>query len=119
MRKVQRTASCGRECANAVRARTRSRWCSERTGKTPIDATGIDSDNCSAAPVFVSGCEAGAVFFGEVAQHFLFAQQSILQVFCSGASLMMQLRTEARSGAVESAAPSANAIAILVSTLDS
>jgi hypothetical protein len=39
--------------------------------------------------------EAGAVFFFEVAQQPLFAQQPGLHAFCTGASVTMQVRGEA------------------------
>jgi len=39
--------------------------------------------------------EAGTVFFFEVAQQALFAQQPGLQAFCTGASVIMQVRVEA------------------------
>jgi hypothetical protein len=42
-----------------------------------------------------SGWEIGAVFFFEVAQQVLFAQQPGLHAFCAGASVTMQVRVEA------------------------
>jgi hypothetical protein len=53
------------------------------------------------------------VFFGEVAQQVLLAQQSGLQAFCSGALVRMHDRAVRPAGAVKSAAAVASEMMIL------
>jgi hypothetical protein len=50
--------------------------------------------NSGAEPFLASGCETGAVFFFDVAQQVLLAQQPGLHAFCAGESETMQVRAE-------------------------
>jgi hypothetical protein len=76
MRNVQRTASCGDAIAHdRVREKESCRSDEIQSGASAFSVTAQAAFNSGAAPSFVNGCEAGAVFFFEVAQHILFAQQ--------------------------------------------
>jgi len=61
-----------------------------------------------------SGCETGAVFFFEVAQQVLLAQQSGWHAFSAGAFKRMQDRADMLTGATTSAAAIATEIMILL-----
>jgi hypothetical protein len=77
MRNVQRTASCGETRAHD-RVREKESCRSNETESAAIAlrvATQV-AFNSGAEPFFASGWETGAVFFFEVAQQVLFAQQA-------------------------------------------
>jgi hypothetical protein len=62
---------------------------------------------------FASGCDGGAVFFGDVAQQVLFAQQLGWQAFSLAALERMHDREARPTGAVKSAEAIANEMMIL------
>jgi hypothetical protein len=64
---------------------------------------------------FASGCDGGAVFFGDVAQQVLLAQQLGWQAFSLGALERMHDREARPTGAVKSTAAIAIEIMILLS----
>ncbi len=64
-------------------------------------------------PLFASGCATGAVFFGDVAQQVLLAQQTGWHAFSLGALMRTQGRAERRAGARTIAIANSNESAIL------
>jgi hypothetical protein len=76
MRNVQRTASCGAADAHDV-AREGENWRSNETqsGAIAFSVTAQVAFNSGVEALLASGWEASAVFFFEVAQQVLFAQQ--------------------------------------------
>lgn len=77
MRNVQRTASCGDANAHGeVRAEERCRSNEKQSGEATTTVATHVTLNSELDALFASACEAGAVFFCEVAQHVLFAQQA-------------------------------------------
>ena len=76
MRNVQRTASCGGESAREVAlVETKCRVMEIGFGIIAAITGAHVAFNSGAEPLFASGCDAGAVFFCDVAQQVLFAQQ--------------------------------------------
>jgi hypothetical protein len=76
MTNVQSSASCGGECADNDVAWTRN--CSAPTSQLGQGSATVAKQaalSCWPASAFASGCEDGAVFFGDVAQQVLLAQQ--------------------------------------------
>jgi len=63
--------------------------------------------------VLASGCETGAVFFFEIAQQVLFAQQPGRHVFCATTEEIIQVRAESGSGVASNAPIAITEIAIL------
>ena len=77
MRNVQRTASCGGAIAHdEMRARERCRSNEKQSGEATTTIATQVAFNSKLDVLFASGCEAGAVFFCEVAQQVLLAQQA-------------------------------------------
>ena len=74
MRNVQRVASCGGECAKAVALTEEICGFTDAAGAGVTRALANIALNCAESP-FANGCETGAVFFEDVAQQALFAQQ--------------------------------------------
>jgi hypothetical protein len=96
MRNVQRTASCGAADAHDV-AREGKNWRPNEKGSGAI-ALRVAAQvafNSDPEALLASGWETGAVFFLDVTQQVLFAQQPGLHAFCAGASVTMQVRAEA------------------------
>ena len=108
MRNVQRTASCGGAGAldgAHVKENCRSNACPAGTiapgaGAKLALRSGVE-------PFLASGCETGAVFFSEVAQQLLLAQDPGMHAFGLDAFDRMQLRAETAAGAAITAATSA------------
>ena len=95
MRNVQRTASCGDEIAHdRVREKESFRSNEIQSGDEAITVARQVAFNSELDAEVVIGCEAGAVFFFEVVQHILFAQQPGLHAFWTGESETMQVRAE-------------------------
>ena len=77
MRNVQRTASCGgADAHDDVRAKERCRSNEKQSGEATTTIATQVAFNSELDVLFASGCEAGAVFFCEVAQQVLLAQQA-------------------------------------------
>ena len=77
MRNVQRTASCGAEFAHdSARKKESCRSNEKQSGEATTAVTTHVAFNSELHALFASGCEAGAVFFCEVAQQVLLAQQA-------------------------------------------
>jgi hypothetical protein len=114
MRNVQRTASCGVASAHdGARERENCRSNGTQAGAIALGiATHVAFNSDPAAP-FASGWEIGAVFFFDVAQQALFAQQPAWQAFWLDALDRMQVRAETPSGAATSVTTSATEIIIL------
>jgi hypothetical protein len=95
MRNVQRTASCGEtETHDGARDKESCRSNEQCPGSIAvIVATQVAFNSDPKAPL-ASGWEIGAVFFFDVVQQALLAQQPGLHAFCTGASEMMQVRAE-------------------------
>lgn len=76
MRNVHSAASCGGECAKAV-ALTEEicRSIDWQAGPDVTRAVANIALNCVPESPFANGCETGAVFFEDVEQQALFAQQ--------------------------------------------
>jgi hypothetical protein len=95
MRNVQRTASCGDAIAHdRVREKESCRSNEKQSGATAFSVTAQVAFNSGAEPFFASGWETGAVFFFEVAQQVLFAQQAGRHALFAAASETMQVRAE-------------------------
>jgi len=95
IRNVQRTASCGEAVAHDV-ARDRG---SCRSNDTQSGAIGLSvkaqvAFNSDPKAPFANGWETGAVFFFEVAQQVLLAQQPGRHAFWEGEPETMQVRVE-------------------------
>lgn len=76
MRNVQRTASCGGEREREVAlVEIKCRLMYAGLGMIAAMIVAHVAFNSGAEPLFASGCDAGAVFFCDVAQQVLFAQQ--------------------------------------------
>jgi len=81
MRNVQSSASRGGEFANGAEAWNRN--CSARASQFD-KGTAVAKQaalSCWPEPTFASGCDGEAVFFGDVAQQVLLAQQLGWQAF--------------------------------------
>jgi len=75
MRNVQSSARRGGEFANGAAAWNRN--CSAPTSRLDKGSAAAKQIalSCCAESAFASGCDGGAVFFGDVAQQVLLAQQ--------------------------------------------
>jgi hypothetical protein len=75
MRNVQSSASCGGEFANGAAVWNRN--CSAPTSQLDKGSAAAKQIALSCWPesALASGCDGGAVFFGDVAQQVLLAQQ--------------------------------------------
>jgi hypothetical protein len=114
MRNVQRTASCGDAIAHdRVREKESRRSNEKQSGEPTVTVATQVAFNSNPETPFASGCEAGAVFFCEVAQQVLFAQQPGLHAFCAGESVTMQVRAEICDGTAINAMVATSEIAIL------
>ena len=82
MRNVQRTASCGEAKAHDGARETGSCRSNEKqSGAIALSVIAKVAFNSGAEPFFASGWEIGPVFFFEVAQQALLAQQPGLHAF--------------------------------------
>ena len=109
MRNVQRTASCGAECARSCGGRTKR--ASERKGLAGAVATLTASvaTICCAGAAFANGCEAGPVRCCEVRQQAIFAQQPCAHGFGPGVPVTRHGETGSRAAAEKSATTISNA----------
>ena len=105
MRNVQRTASRGATIAHDGAREKEDCRCNERyPGAIAARIAMQVAFNSDPAAPFASGWEIGAVFFFDVAQQALFAQQPGRHAFSPEAFERMQVRAETPSGAAMSAA---------------
>lgn len=81
MRNVQRTASCGDAIAHDVREKESCRSNETYHGATAVIVATQVAFNSDPKTPLASGGEIGAVFFFDVAQQVLFAQQPGLHAF--------------------------------------
>jgi|ERR1700731_2697689 len=95
MRNVQRTVSCGDPIAHdCARNREGCRSNEIQSGASAFSVTAQAAFNSGAEPFLASGWEIGALFFFDVAQQLLLAQQPGLHAFWTGESERMQVRAE-------------------------
>jgi hypothetical protein len=95
MRNVQRTASCGEASAHdGARSKESCRSNDTYPGATAVIVEMQVAFNSDPEALLASGWEIGAVFFFDVAQQVLFAQQPGRHAFCAGASETMHVRAE-------------------------
>jgi len=115
MRNVQSNASRGGEFADGALASSRN--CSAPASQLEKDSavTKPVTFSCWLESALASGCDGGAVFFGDTAQQVLLAQQPDWQAFWLGALERMHDRAARPTGAVKSAAAIAIEIIILLS----
>jgi hypothetical protein len=115
MRNVQRTASCGVAIAHdGVREKENCRYNEAHSGAIALTVAAQAVFNSDPEAPFASGCEIGAVFFFEVAQQVLLAQQPGRHAFSAEALARMQDRAEMLTGATRSAAAIPTEIMILL-----
>jgi len=114
MRNVQSSARRGGEFANGAAAWNRN--CSAPTSQLDRGTAAAKQValTCWPESAFASGCDGDAVFFGDVAQQVLLAQQLGWQAFSLGALERMHDRAARPTGAVKSAAAIAIEIMILL-----
>src|ERR1700736_1984913 len=104
MRNVQRTASRGVTIAlDDVREKESCRSNETYPGAIALRIATHVAFNSDPEALFASGWETGAVFFVDVAQQALLAQQPALQAFWLDPLERMQVRAETRTGAATSA----------------
>ena len=115
MRNVQRTASRGATIAHDAAREKEDCRCNERyPGAIAVRIATQVAFNSDPDGLFASGWEIGAVFFFDVAQQALFAQQPGRHAFSPEAFERMQVRAETRTGAATSAATTTTESMILL-----